>query len=149
MQKYIYDVHVHTSEVSKCAHVDAKTVVGTYLENGYSGIVITDHLYASFFEALGDLGWEAKVDSYLQGYRTAKVEGEALGLHVLLGAELRFPGSSNDYLLYGFDEDFLYTHPRLYEGTLALFRKKIVSVLPPSGYSIQRQLFVLYHFING
>ena len=48
---------------------------------------------------------------YLYGYRLAKEEGERLGMDVILGAELRFPENDSDYLIYGIDEDWLYSHP--------------------------------------
>lgn len=34
---------------------------------------------------------------------------------MLLGAELRFHGSDNDYLLFGLTEDFLYRHRKIME----------------------------------
>ena len=34
MNKFIYDTHVHTSEVSPCAHANAESVVAFYKEAG-------------------------------------------------------------------------------------------------------------------
>lgn len=123
MEKYLYDMHVHTEEVSWCAHVDAATVVRTYKENGYTGIVITDHFFAGYFDGLMEKSWAAKVDRYLEGYRIAKCEGDKLGLKVLLGVELRFPGSENDFLVYGITEEFIYNNPEPYEGGPEGFRR--------------------------
>lgn len=66
--------------------------------------------------------WADKVDIYLNGYRQALDEGNKISLKVFLGMEILFQGSSNDYLVYGFDESFLYNNPELYELGLKGFR---------------------------
>ena len=42
---------------------------------------------------------------------------------VLLGMEITFEESYNDYLVYGIDEQFLFSHPNLYKKSLKEFRK--------------------------
>ena len=49
MNLYYYDLHVHTSNVSPCAHVKAEEVVRLYAQAGYKGIVITDHYSEKYF----------------------------------------------------------------------------------------------------
>lgn len=120
MNQYIYDTHIHTSEVSPCARVDGATVARLYKQAGYSGIVITDHYFDGYFETLQG-SWKEKVDAYLQGYRKAYNEGEKIGLKVILGIELRFNENDNDYLIYGIDEAFLKEHEKLYELDLKRF----------------------------
>lgn len=117
---YLYDCHVHTSEVSPCGKVPAQEMAQLYKEAGYSGIVVTDHYYDGYFNTLTG-SWDKQVDAYLMGYRMAKAVGDEIGLDVLLGLELRFVGSPEDYLVYGVDEEFLRTYPRLYEYTLMSF----------------------------
>ena len=46
------------------------------------------------------------VDFYTSGYRAAK-KAAGGGFTVLLGMELRFYATANDYLVYGIDEEFL------------------------------------------
>jgi predicted metal-dependent phosphoesterase TrpH len=56
----------------------------------------------------------------LKGYYEARNEGEKLGFTVLPGAEVRFnksPYGINDFLVYGCDEEFFLTAPRLNELT--------------------------------
>ena len=120
MKQYLYDGHVHTSEVSPCGKVPAQEMTQRYKEAGYSGIVVTDHYYDGYFQTLTG-SWDKQVDAYLAGYRAAKAVGDRIGLHVLLGLELRFAGSPEDYLIYGIHEEFLRTYPRLYEYTLVSF----------------------------
>lgn len=57
----------------------------------------------------------------LAGYRAAKEAGDACGLTVLLGVELRFEGHPEDYLVYGVDRDFLIRYPHLYDMTADSF----------------------------
>lgn len=117
-----YDTHVHTSETSMCGKVPAREVVRLYKDVGYDGIVITDHFSNYYFENLPVTSWADKVDMYLNGYRHALDEGNKIGLKVFLGMEILFQGSPNDYLVYGFEESFLYANPELYKLGLKGFR---------------------------
>ena len=123
MTTYKYDMHVHTSEVSPCGKVSAQELVKLYKEAGYDGIVITDHYFDGYFDSLGQLDWEEKIDMYLSGYRKALAEGQKIGLEVILGIELRFSENENDYLVYGLDEDFLKKYKELYQLGIEGFRK--------------------------
>ena len=49
--------------------------------------------------------YEEKVENWLKGYRAAKAL-EDDNFTVILGMELRFLENDNDYLVYGFDEEF-------------------------------------------
>ncbi len=125
MELYRFDTHVHTAEVSPCGKVPAREVVHLYKEAGYDGIVITDHYTAGLFRDTHPSEWEAVVDRYLEGYRTARNEGKKIGLNVILGIELRFEGHINDYLVFGVDEEFLKEHPNLPSLGLKGFKKLI------------------------
>jgi hypothetical protein len=74
-------------------------MVALYRERGYDGIVVTNHLmpsYAAAFESP-----EVCADDFVRGFSLAKAAGHTYGLRVFLGAELRFRGNANDFLLYG------------------------------------------------
>lgn len=118
---YLYDCHVHTSEVSWCGMVSAAEMVQMYVEAGYSGIVITDHYFKELFESFDEDSWEDKVNQYLTGFYAAQESGKRLGLNVLLGLELRFHNRIEDYLVFGVTPEFLIDHPRLYEHTVESF----------------------------
>ena len=38
----LYDLHVHTSEVSPCGHLNVQEMVSRYEKKGYSGIWLTN-----------------------------------------------------------------------------------------------------------
>lgn len=109
---YRYELHLHTVESSNCGHVAAADQIRTYHALGYAGVCVTDHLHDTqigHYDVPHD--WNAIVDRYLLGYRRAKEAGEALGMDVIFGVELRFPENNSDYLIYGIDEQWLYGNP--------------------------------------
>lgn len=104
---FLFDIHVHTSESSGCGQVAAADVVRRYKNLGYDGICITDHMNAGNSKPFGNT-YEEKAEAFLKGYRAAKgAAGE--DFTVILGMEIRFLDCDNDYLVYGFDEDFIFT----------------------------------------
>lgn len=103
------ETHLHTAYSSQCGILSAKEIVDGYLAAGYSAVSVTDHYSRDTFRYLG-VGTEAgqdKVDAFLTGYRMVREEGEKRGLKVYRGAEVRFDGSWNDYLLYGYSDELL------------------------------------------
>ena len=120
----LFELHAHTSECDIAAHATAAELVRLYHANGYDGMVITDHYFATFYKWFAD---ELEGKSHreimarrLRGYYEARNEGEKLGFTVLPGAEVRFnksPYGINDFLVYGCDEEFFLTAPRLNELT--------------------------------
>ena len=129
---YRYELHAHTSECDRDAHLSARELVHLYQDAGYDGMVITDHYIERFYtlwfpEDVRGLSHEQQVERWLRGYRTARDEGEKIGFTVLPGVEVRFDGRPNDYLLYGLHEAFFAAVPRLNElGGV----QQLLSVLP-------------------
>ena len=87
-------------------------------------MVITDHYFAQFYKWFADeLAGKSHREIMarrLKGYYEARREGEKLGFTVLPGAEVRFdksPYGINDFLVFGCDEEFFLTAPRLNELT--------------------------------
>ena len=115
--------HLHTLEVSPCAHVRAKDFVRKYKEAGYSTIFVTDHLHAMVVDSYGDISWSEKMTLFLAGYYLAKCEGDKIGVNVLMGAEIGFVGSHNHYLVYGITKEFLDSNPELHTYGIEKFSK--------------------------
>ncbi len=110
--EYKYEIHAHTKNTSWCGQLDAETLVKKYKEAGYSGIVITDHYSPMTFHISEFFNKKKALDHFLQGYRKAK-KFETEDFSVLLGVELRFYATVNDYLIYGVTEEMLYEFPFL------------------------------------
>ncbi len=123
--EYKYETHLHTKEASPCGKVPAADAVKLYKDAGYTGIVVTDHYYSRGFNSFPSVSWNEKIDLYLSGYKIACVEGKKHGIDVFLGMEIKFDSDPNDYLVYGFSEEFLRQHERIYELDLKSLRKLI------------------------
>lgn len=109
--EYIYETHMHTSEVSGCARASAAQQVASYKKLGYTGIIVTDHFVNGYSICSHKLSWEKKMKCIVSGYEAAKRAGEKCGLDVFLGWEFTIRGA--DFLTYGLDFEFLLAHPNV------------------------------------
>ena len=113
------ELHAHTSEVSPCGHVTAPEVANRFIAQGYTSLVITNHYCDYVIDPLKGT-WREKMDYYLHPYHLMR-EHAGDRLNIILGCELRFEGSINDYLIYGITEDFLRENPELHKMSLRSF----------------------------
>ncbi len=125
--EYKYEIHCHTKETSRCAKISAEELVKKYKKNGYSGVVITNHYSPMTFSLKQQFNKKDADEHFLKGYNEAK-KYETDDFTVLLGMELRFYATVNDYLIYGIDENFLFKSPFL----LPLYLKKVKKLLKKS-----------------
>lgn len=127
--EYKYELHCHTGCVSRCGRVDPEEIVKLYKQEGYSGIVVTDHYSPMTFKP----NWcpQKQIDFYLSGYRRMKAAA-GNDFTVLLGIELRHYGTANDYLIYGIDEDFLYQAGNL----MTVMEKGVYELAHSKGYLV-------------
>ena len=95
---YKTELHAHTKPCSPCGDIPGAEVVRIYASLGCHSIAITNHITPTMFLAEGA---KMNAQSYLADYEEAKKEGDRIGVSVILGAELRFTESNNDYLIYG------------------------------------------------
>ena len=110
--EYKYEIHCHTKEVSRCGTLPVAELIKIYKDAGYSGIVLTDHYSPMTFNPSEFFSKNKALDHYLRAYREAK-SYETDDFTVLLGMELRFYATVNDYLVYGVTEEMLYDLPFL------------------------------------
>lgn len=106
---YTYDLHVHTSEVSRCAECSAAGQVEVYRSLGYTGICITDHFFGGSNNIPPDIPWEEKISRLVSGYEHA-VQAAGSDLDVFFGWEYTLGGGS-DFLILGLDKDWLLHYP--------------------------------------
>lgn len=139
---YKYELHLHTSECDLVAQSSGAECVRLYHEAGYDGMVVTNHYFATFFDWFADelQGADHRriIDRLLRGYCNAREEGEKRGFTVLVGAEVRFADSANDYLIYGADEDFFYNAPLLHRLSGV---EELISLLPENVLVVQAHPF--------
>ncbi|MBP3359843.1 MAG: PHP domain-containing protein [Clostridia bacterium] len=97
--KFRIELHAHTNPVSSCSEIPAEDFAGIFIEDGYDGVVVTNH----FTPAL--LSYETAqrcAEYYLRDFEAVRsLAGDKLS--VCLGMEIRFTENNNDYLVYGID----------------------------------------------
>ena len=108
---YRIETHLHTAYISRCGWMSAQALIKSYAAAGYDAICVTDHYNRECFDYADiDLTQPgSKTDAFLLGFRRLQREAAGYGIRIYEGAELRFDGSENDYLLYGFSHDLLMT----------------------------------------
>ena len=108
MEFYV-QMHLHTSETSRCGEDSAKDMIRACKRAGYGLVVVTDHFMNANIRTAPGMKWPEKVQCLLAGYLAAKAEGEKIGLPVLFGWETYTFGP--EYLTYGLGEEFLLDNP--------------------------------------
>jgi len=110
---YLYELHCHTAETSKCGQSPARDMVKAYKEKGFSGLVITDHFLNGNSYANDPETWDEKMEVFLRGYRAALEAGEEMGLTVYFGLEYtHLGGNGEDYLVLGLKPEHLFVELR-------------------------------------
>lgn len=109
---YKYELHLHTKEASACARSGGADLVDFYIENGYQGMVVTDHFYHGNTAADRDLPWEDFITEYCRGYEAAKSAAEGRDFDVFFGIEEKF-ALWDEYLVLGITPEFLKAHPEI------------------------------------
>ena len=157
IMEYLTELHCHTSETSSCSTVKGADLVNIYKSKNYNAIVITDHYYKGYFDNLGDMPWEEKINRYLSGYRNAKKHGDTnksdnIWMTVILGIELRFADNFNDYLVFGLNERLLYDYPMLYDYKIEKFSEfsKAHNLLFIQAHPFRNGMVIINHdYLDG
>lgn len=109
---YKYEMHLHSSGCSACAFSDSREYVDAALENGYAGMVFTNHFYHGNTEVSRRLPWEEFVGAFRDDWLKAKEYGDQVGVDVLFGIEEVYePGSGKEILIYGITPEDLISCP--------------------------------------
>lgn len=115
------ELHCHSFPASGCGDFSPEEVVRIYSELGYDAVVLTNHFHKKqLSEGESDAEYMRR---YTDDYLRACAEGGRLGVRVIFGMEIRFPDSSNDYLVYGVDESDAQELFSYLSGNLAEFRR--------------------------
>ena len=113
---FLYEMHMHTKEISACARTNAAEMVRCYHKMGFAGVFITDHFLNGNTTVDRSRSWEKQVNDFFIGYELAVEEGEKLGMDVFAGWEYSFHG--NDFLTYGLDKKWLLANPQIMDMTV-------------------------------
>lgn len=124
---YRIELHLHTKYSSGCGQMDEFQLLDAYSRGGYDALVVTDHYNRDTFRHLHmDLkGSGDFLGKYLEGVRRVQEEGARRGIRVYRGAEVRFDGSQNDYLLFGYSDALLADPNRVFTMGLEAFSRLV------------------------
>lgn len=111
VKSFLYETHLHTSPVSKCACASVKDSLEFYKSIGYDGVFITNHFIDGNINADESLSYEDRIKYYFSDYEQALEIGKKIGLKVFLGIESSFMGT--DFLIYGLDKDWFLEHSEI------------------------------------
>ena len=109
---YLYETHMHTSEVSLCGRSTADEMIKSYKEKGFSGVVVTDHFITGNSSCPRDIPWKEKMLYIKKGYDQAAISGQKYDISVFFAWEYAVNG--DDLLTYGLDIDFLFEYPQIH-----------------------------------
>ena len=111
MSEYIYETHMHTCQGSACSDTLGRDYIQKYIDQGYAGIIITDHFYRGNCAVDRSLPWAEFINTFCSGYEDARNEGDRRGFPVFFGWEENVEG--DEYLIYGLDKQFMLAHPEM------------------------------------
>ena len=108
---FLYETHLHTKPVSKCARKSVRENVEHYKSLGYDGIFITNHFLDGYIDIDPSLPYAERIEFYFSDYEEGKKIGEEVGLKVFCGVELSYCGT--DFLIYGLSKEWYLAHPEI------------------------------------
>ena len=107
-----FDLHAHSSGISRCCRIPAETVLSFAKNIGLDGIVLTNH-YTIDYVKDGDV--DAFARDFVAEYEHTKKLGDEMGIKVFFGVEVTWEGNRPLHiLLYGVPTDFVLKHPEMY-----------------------------------
>lgn len=121
---FLYEMHCHTSGCSACAASAPAEMVRAFHEQGYQGLVLTNHFIYGNNCVPRDLSWREKMRCYWREYELAREEGEKLDFDVLFGIEYYY-GRGKEILTYGIDLDFLQRYEDLSDTPVQVFARRV------------------------
>ena len=108
---YLYETHLHTYPVSKCAANTVRENLEFYRTQGFEGVFITNHFLDGNINIDRSLPYEERLDFYFSDYEDGVRIGEEIGIKVFLGIEMSYGGT--DFLVYGLDKAWFLAHPEI------------------------------------
>lgn len=109
---YKYELHMHTKEGSACGKTSGADMVDFYMENGYAGMIVTDHFYHGNTAPDRSLPWKEFVAQYAKGYHSAHKAAEGKDFDVFFGVEVK-GRDWDEYIILGLAPEWYSNHPEL------------------------------------
>ena len=140
---FVYETHSHTSQASKCGRLPGRDYIEYMMNEGYAGMIITDHFFNGNSAVPRTLPWKDRVEMYVSGYEDAKKASEGKDFNVMFGIEYNFDG--DEYLIYGVDKNWLLEN----DDILIKSRSEVYSLVHSvGGIMVQAHPFRERYYIN-
>ena len=110
---YLYETHLHTSPVSKCAKASVRETLEFYKSLEYEGVFITNHFIDGNISADKGSSYAELLEYYFSDYEEGVRIGQEIGISVFCGIETSYGGT--DFLVYGLDKEWYISHPEIRE----------------------------------
>jgi hypothetical protein len=126
------ETHTHVKGGSSCAIATASELADDLFNNGFNGAVLTNHYCYNYFRNYPGDTKKEKLDFYFSLIDGARKEFEKRSLRLFYGAEVRVKLPDDlfaEYMVFGFDEQFLYDNKPLFE----LTQEELFSLCDKSG----------------
>lgn len=126
---YKIETHLHTCHCSSCGKLDAQTIAEGYARAGFHAITVTDH-FSSY--NWGKQNWPTdresfSLDTFFEGFYLVQQAAKPYGIKVYKGAEVRFEGSPNDYLVYNCPDALLKDPAKVFSMGLEAFHNECLA----------------------
>ena len=108
---YLYETHLHTYPVSRCAGATVREVLEFYKKIGFAGVFITNHFLDGNINVDASLPYEERMRFYLSDYEEACRLADEVGISVFFGVEHSYKGT--DFLVYGLTPEWYLSHPEI------------------------------------
>ena len=141
---FLYETHMHTCLASACGVSTGKEHARWYRDQGYTGIIVTDHFFGGNTCIPKNLPWEERIDRFFRGYEDALEEGQKIGLDVFFGLEQNY--DHDEYLIYGLTKEYMKAHPEMENWTR---RQQLEEVHRAGGAVIQAHPFRIRGYMDA
>lgn len=110
---YLYETHLHTAPVSRCAKASVRETLEFYKKQEYAGVFITNHFLDGNVNVTADISYAEKLAFFFSDYYEGVQVGKEIDLPVFLGLEMSYKGT--DFLVYGVGEEWFLERPTFLE----------------------------------
>ena len=111
LKTYLYETHLHTMPVSKCAKATVRESLEYYKSLGYDGVFITNHFIDGNINYDRSAPYEDILNFFFSDYENAVPIAKEIGIKVFLGIEGTYRGT--DFLIYGLGKEWFLSHPEI------------------------------------
>ena len=108
---YKYEMHLHTSPVSKCGSYSVRKNMEFYKSIGYDGIFLTNHFLDANIGGDRSRPYAEQIEFYFSDIEEGIRIADEVGIKFFWGVETSYLGT--DFLVYGLSKEWYLAHPEI------------------------------------